>query len=451
MAGIMCTPAQAMGFFDGAFTGLAPDSTATSLSYLGIKDGARSTTTTGTAAAGDDGAVPQTTAATDDGVDWGGVAAERPAQGLTALAAATPTDFALLENDPATMQALKVALDLAAEDERAVADAEEAAAAAEDARQERLAAAADRQGTELAAVARTAAERPSNRRGEGRGSTAAQQAAEAAAPLEAAAAGGAGASTSAAAQPELGEDEVPEEGVILTGYCRMFHQAKRFGFIQCDRGGEDVYVAADDILDSTGTGHRGLRVLFAGEPVAFEVRANQPRSQRRLRAVNVTGQDGSPVYVQNKAHRRVGVVRHFASEKQYGFITPKSDTMLGDVFFHATNVVWAVANEEDREIDVGMLLEYTLLEPDGSVTFNVAPAYRAAHRSTGTGRRVGVCVMDAGFTALDPLYCPRTEGEGDGADAAQRRERQKQRKEKREREAGPQLVSGFDEEMLATW
>jgi cold shock CspA family protein len=397
MAEILCSAKRAAELFRPVFEGLLPPgATALSIDYLFADDVANAAAAVGVAG----GAL--------DAIDWG---SDATAFAPTSRADRAPpprpaVDFALLAEDPATQAALRNAQRLAEE------AAEEEAAAEQPQR------APPQVVVNASAAARTARLGDNAQRGGTVPTASASSAADAAADMD------------NGDQPALrGPRLEPKEGVILTGFCRMFHMARRFGFIQCDVNGEDLYVSAEDVIDGTGTGLRQFRLLFPGEPVSFEVRANTPKSQRRLRAVNVTGIEGAPVYVQNPAMRRTGVVRYFASEKQYGFITPKADPMLGDVFFHATNVVWGVTGEDDREIDVGMVLEYSLLEPDGSVTFNVAQGYKQLQRGSGG----------------------EVEGEGAAEATAERREREKRRREKRERDEGPQLVSGFVDEALATW
>ena len=65
---------------------------------------------------------------------------------------------------------------------------------------------------------------------------------------------------------------------MTTGTVKWFNEAKGFGFITQDNGGEDVFVHFNAIQ---GT---GFKTLNEGQPVTFEVE-NGPKG---LQAANVT-------------------------------------------------------------------------------------------------------------------------------------------------------------------
>ncbi|NIN65657.1 MAG: cold shock domain-containing protein [Anaerolineae bacterium] len=71
------------------------------------------------------------------------------------------------------------------------------------------------------------------------------------------------------------------DGSRLTGTVKWFDQLKGFGFISREDGRGEVFVHRSDIK------HVGVRVLYEGERVEFEVQ----RDPRGERAVHVTGHD----------------------------------------------------------------------------------------------------------------------------------------------------------------
>ncbi|NOJ47704.1 cold-shock protein [Bradyrhizobium archetypum] len=62
---------------------------------------------------------------------------------------------------------------------------------------------------------------------------------------------------------------------MATGFVRLFHPAKRYGFIQQESGGEDVFVHASVLRMA------GLKRLRKGQKVHFEIYDNQGRPAAR--------------------------------------------------------------------------------------------------------------------------------------------------------------------------
>ncbi|NOJ43716.1 cold-shock protein [Bradyrhizobium australiense] len=62
---------------------------------------------------------------------------------------------------------------------------------------------------------------------------------------------------------------------MATGFVRLFHPAKRYGFIQQESGGEDVFVHASTVRMA------GLKKLRKGQKVYFEIYDNQGRPAAR--------------------------------------------------------------------------------------------------------------------------------------------------------------------------
>ena len=65
-----------------------------------------------------------------------------------------------------------------------------------------------------------------------------------------------------------------------SGIVKWFNEAKGFGFIANDNGGEDVFVHFSAIQS------RGFRSLNEGQAVTFDTEAD-PKGKGKLRAVNV--------------------------------------------------------------------------------------------------------------------------------------------------------------------
>eukprot|EP01057_Protomagalhaensia_wolfi_P000142 Protomagalhaensia_wolfi_Nauph_80__141@NODE_107_length_3688_cov_279_209372_g81_i0_p3_GENE_NODE_107_length_3688_cov_279_209372_g81_i0NODE_107_length_3688_cov_279_209372_g81_i0_p3_ORF_typecomplete_len191_score42_55CSD/PF00313_22/1_8e25OB_RNB/PF08206_11/0_0045_NODE_107_length_3688_cov_279_209372_g81_i015642136 len=76
------------------------------------------------------------------------------------------------------------------------------------------------------------------------------------------------------------------EGCRLMGHVKWFDAQKGWGFIQPTDGSDDVFVHQQSILAE------GFRSLDDGEEVEYEVETD---SNRRKRAVNVTGPGGAAV------------------------------------------------------------------------------------------------------------------------------------------------------------
>ncbi len=65
-----------------------------------------------------------------------------------------------------------------------------------------------------------------------------------------------------------------------TGTVKWFNEAKGFGFISNDNGGEDVFVHFSAIQGE------GFKVLQEGQKVIFDTEID-PRDSKKLRASNV--------------------------------------------------------------------------------------------------------------------------------------------------------------------
>lgn len=68
-----------------------------------------------------------------------------------------------------------------------------------------------------------------------------------------------------------------------TGTVKWFNEAKGFGFISNDNGGDDVFVHFSAIMTE------GFKTLAEGQKVSFDIEED-PRSAGKLRAVNVKPQ-----------------------------------------------------------------------------------------------------------------------------------------------------------------
>lgn len=66
-----------------------------------------------------------------------------------------------------------------------------------------------------------------------------------------------------------------------TGTVKWFNEAKGFGFISNDNGGDDVFVHFSAI-----TGN-GFKTLAEGQKVTFDTEVD-PKNSSKLRAVNVS-------------------------------------------------------------------------------------------------------------------------------------------------------------------
>ena len=65
-----------------------------------------------------------------------------------------------------------------------------------------------------------------------------------------------------------------------TGTVKWFNEAKGYGFISNDNGGEDVFVHFSAIIAD------GFKTLAEGQKVTFDTEQD-PKSTGKLRAVNV--------------------------------------------------------------------------------------------------------------------------------------------------------------------
>ena len=65
-----------------------------------------------------------------------------------------------------------------------------------------------------------------------------------------------------------------------TGTVKWFNEAKGFGFISNDNGGEDVFVHFSAIMS------QGFKTLSEGQKVSFDTEVD-PKNSNKLRAVNV--------------------------------------------------------------------------------------------------------------------------------------------------------------------
>ena len=65
-----------------------------------------------------------------------------------------------------------------------------------------------------------------------------------------------------------------------TGTVKWFNEAKGFGFISNDNGGEDVFVHFSAIMS------QGFKTLAEGQKVKFDTEVD-PKNSKKLRAVNV--------------------------------------------------------------------------------------------------------------------------------------------------------------------
>ena len=78
---------------------------------------------------------------------------------------------------------------------------------------------------------------------------------------------------------------------MIKGTVKWFNDAKGFGFIEQEGGGEDVFVHYSAILTD------GYRSLKEGQPVQFEI----AKADKGLRAANVRSTDGSVIPVPETA------------------------------------------------------------------------------------------------------------------------------------------------------
>jgi cold shock protein len=74
---------------------------------------------------------------------------------------------------------------------------------------------------------------------------------------------------------------------MIKGTVKWFNDAKGFGFIEQEGGGEDVFVHYSAILTD------GYRSLKEGQPVHFEI----AKADKGLRAANVRSASGEVAHV----------------------------------------------------------------------------------------------------------------------------------------------------------
>ena len=67
---------------------------------------------------------------------------------------------------------------------------------------------------------------------------------------------------------------------MSTGTVKWFNEAKGFGFLTNDAGGDDVFVHFSAIVAD------GFKTLPEGQKVSFEIEQD-PRNPKKLRAANV--------------------------------------------------------------------------------------------------------------------------------------------------------------------
>lgn len=68
--------------------------------------------------------------------------------------------------------------------------------------------------------------------------------------------------------------------MMSTGTVKWFNEAKGFGFLTNDAGGDDVFVHFSAIVAE------GFKTLPEGQKVSFEIEQD-PRNPKKLRAANV--------------------------------------------------------------------------------------------------------------------------------------------------------------------
>jgi cold shock CspA family protein len=183
---------------------------------------------------------------------------------------------------------------------------------------------------------------------------------------------------------------------------------------------------------------RALRIPLPGEEVEFSVVIAQTHHGRSLRAVRLTGPNGSPLVIQTSSMRQRGIVRLWDTQRKFGFITPLTNgpppglasleegrllpetvqalkkKQSGDVFTLSTNVIWdlnAAPTQNERTIVVGSIVEYTaVLRKFQQQNNNNSNNKQDDANSKENNRLVAICVTDVGYRPLDPNILERTVG-----------------------------------------
>ena len=143
-----------------------------------------------------------------------------------------------------------------------------------------------------------------------------------------------------------------ESDVLHTGVVRTWLNDRRFGFIEPDRGGSDLFFHESSIADDDGGLLDHLNYAdFKGTRVQFVVEHDHTRSKNKAVSVSrVPGSydsdsgeeypsDGSSdgngsCYESDVLH--TGVVRTWLNDRRFGFIEP--DRGGSDLFFHESSI-----------------------------------------------------------------------------------------------------------------
>ena len=88
---------------------------------------------------------------------------------------------------------------------------------------------------------------------------------------------------------------------MATGHVKWFNNAKGYGFVRPDNGGDDLFVHYSYIA------MEGYKTLKAGQPVNFEVK----EASKGHHAINLTLTDGPLVDTEAGAHAAVNDPNRF--------------------------------------------------------------------------------------------------------------------------------------------